>query len=106
MKENVPYYYITDTYMERAKLYRKNNNIEKTLADYSAVIELGVTGIKYKVKDAYAARIKINKELGEMDKVSADLKKMSEFKEEDILGASFGSGSAVSGPEFEIINEV
>jgi tetratricopeptide (TPR) repeat protein len=103
MKENVPYYYITDTYMERAKLYRKNNNIEKALADYSAVIELGVTGIEYKVKNAYAARMEINKEIGEMDKVSADYKKMTELKEEDLLLSDcFDAGSI---PEFEIINE-
>jgi hypothetical protein len=102
-KENVPYYFITDTYMERAQLYWGNNNIEKALADYSAVIESGVTGIEYKVKNAYAARIEINKELGEMDKVSADYKKMSEFKEEDLLDNPF---TAISRPEFEIISEV
>jgi tetratricopeptide (TPR) repeat protein len=102
-EENVDCF-ITDTYMKRAKLYRKNNNIEKALADYSTVIELGVTGIEYKVKNAYAARIKINKELGEMEKVSADYKKLTELKEEDLLlGDCFDAGSI---PEFEIINEV
>jgi hypothetical protein len=89
--------------MKRAKLYRKNNNIEKALADYSAVIELGVTGIEYKVKNAYAARMEINKELGEMDKVSSDYKKMSEFKERDLFSGGFDT---ISMPEFEIINEV
>jgi tetratricopeptide (TPR) repeat protein len=96
-------YYIAVTYIERAKLYRENNNIEKALADYSAVIESGYIGIEYEVKKAYAARMEINKELGEMDKVSADYKKMTELKEESLLEDCF---SAVSEPKFEIISEV
>jgi len=92
---------ITDAYMERAKIYKENNDIEKALADYSAVIEFGVTGIDYTVKNAYAARIKINTTKGEMDKVSADNKKMAELGEEDPL---LGSFCEVEVPQFKIID--
>jgi len=91
---------IADVYMKRAKIYEKNNEIEKALADYSAVIGLGADGIEYNVREAYAARIEINKSLGETDKVSADCIKMSELKED--LEA-FGLSDFIE-PKFEIID--
>ena len=73
-------YLIIDSYMKRAETYKKNNEIQKALADYSTVIELGISGFEYNVKNAYAARIEINNSLGEMDKVPADSIKMTECK--------------------------
>jgi len=94
---------VTDAYMKRAKIYKENKDIEKALADYSAVIELGVDGFEYKVKEAYATRIEINKNMGETDKVSADYIKMAEMKENLLEVDAFGL-SDFSSPEFEIID--
>jgi len=102
-------YRITDDYMERAKIYEKNNDIEKALADYSAVIELGLRsdGIVFEaIKSAYAARIEIYKNLGETDKVSAEYIKMTELKDSLELDA-FGPSDGLSDftvPKFEIID--
>jgi len=93
---------ITDAYMGRAKIYKANNDIEKALADYSAVIESGVTGIEYTVQNAYAARIEMNEILGETDKVSADYEKMAELKEEGPFMLS--PFCEVEAPKFEIID--
>jgi len=102
-------YRITDDYMGRAQIYEKNNDIEKALADYSAVIELGLRsdGIVFEViKRAYAARIEIYKNLGETDKVSAEYIKMSELKDSLELDA-FGPSDGVQDftvPKFEIVD--
>jgi hypothetical protein len=63
---------------------------------------LGITGVTYTVKNAYAARIEIYKNRGEMDKAFADYIKMSEFKEKNILECEHFV--SVIKPEYEIID--
>jgi len=71
---------ISEIYMERAWYYKINNETEKALADFSKVIEIGVDNINYTVKGAYAARIDILKERGEMEKAFEEYLKMSNIK--------------------------
>jgi len=100
---NEDQYLIIDSYMERAKIYKENNEIQKALADYSTVIELGISGFEYNVKNAYAARIEINNSLGEIDKVSADSIKMAECKG-DFFDCFLSQPSDYIEPKFEIID--
>ena len=95
-------YQIIDPYFERAILFMKNGESDKALADYSAVIGLGIAGIEHSVKDAYAARIEIYKTRGEMDKAFADYIKMSELKNEDNPFLSF---DMIVPQKFEILDE-
>jgi tetratricopeptide (TPR) repeat protein len=98
-------FFVADAYMKRAKIYEENNDIEKALADYSVMIELGANGFEYNVREAYAARIEINKNLGETDKVSADYIKMAELNE-DLFGGLLGRCEVedLIPPKFEIID--
>jgi tetratricopeptide (TPR) repeat protein len=78
--------HITDAYFKRAGLFMKNGETDRALADYSAIIDLGIGGVEHSLKKAYAASIKIYKTRGEMDKAFATYIKMSELeKEEDDL---------------------
>jgi len=92
-------YLVSGAYLKRAGLYLKNNESDKALADYSTVINSGISGLSNSVKEAYAARIDIYKTRGEMDKAFADYIKMSELKEED----PFGLVDLVP-PKFEILD--
>jgi tetratricopeptide (TPR) repeat protein len=99
-------YDISDAFMKRAGLFLQNNETEKALSDYLAVIELGVTGFDYTIKDAYAARIEIYKTRGEMDKAFADYLKMSELKKEDSRWDNLlTSTTKVEVQEYEIIDD-
>jgi len=95
-------YFLSQAYFRRAKLFIKNGEPDKALADYSAAIDLGQS-----VKDAYTARIEIYKARGEMDKAFADYIKMSDpvLRKEDDLGFGDFRPDTSSLPEYEILKE-
>jgi tetratricopeptide (TPR) repeat protein len=99
---------ITDAYINRAKIFMKNKEYDKALYDYSSAIDSRITGYEHTLMEAFTARIEIYKIRGKMEKVSDDLLKMSELKEESFLDNAFTvcSDACIQKHEYEIMDGI